>query len=118
MTVVTVVRRIMQPLQQKSCNLSLKKIELSWYFWKKKFDTSDNRGDVLRAAFCDSCDVFIQFHSFYYLKMGKIHIVRHIFHIYGSKMVRKELKTGKEAYLKGSFIKKIIEFHLERLSIL
>ena len=32
---------------------SLKKI-----FWKEQFDTFDNRCDVLRAVFCDSCDVF------------------------------------------------------------
>ena len=44
-TVVTVVRKITQPQ---------KKIQ---YFCKEQFDTFDNRCDVLRAAFCDSCDV-------------------------------------------------------------
>ena len=33
---------------------------LSQYFWKEQFDTFDNRCDVLRAAFCDSCDVFVE----------------------------------------------------------
>ena len=28
------------------------------YFWKEQFDTFDNHGDVLRAAFCDSRNVF------------------------------------------------------------
>ena len=32
---------------------------LSQYFWKKQFDTFDNTCDVLRAAFYDSCDVFV-----------------------------------------------------------
>ena len=29
------------------------------YYWKEQFDTVYNRCDVLRAAFCDSCDVFV-----------------------------------------------------------
>ena len=31
---------------------------LSQFFWKEQFDTFDNGCDVLRAAFCDSRDVF------------------------------------------------------------
>ena len=32
---------------------------LSQYFWKEQFNTFDNLCDVLRAAFCDSCNVFV-----------------------------------------------------------
>ena len=35
---------------------------LSQFFWKEQFDTFDNRCDVLRAAFCDSRDVFGEKH--------------------------------------------------------
>ena len=31
---------------------------LSQYFWKEQFVTHDNRCDFLRAAFCDSRDIF------------------------------------------------------------
>ena len=31
---------------------------LSQYFWKEQLDTFDNQCDVLRAAFCDSRDVY------------------------------------------------------------
>ena len=31
---------------------------ITHYFWKEKFDTFDNQCDVLRAASCDSRDVF------------------------------------------------------------
>ena len=45
-TVVTVVRKIKQP--QKTIQ----------HFCKEQFDTFDNQCDVLRAAFCDSRDVY------------------------------------------------------------
>ena len=48
-TVVTVVRKNVQ---------ALKKISFfSEHFLKEQSGTFDNRWDVLRAAFCDSCDV-------------------------------------------------------------
>ena len=36
-----------------------KKSFLFQYFWKEQLDTIDKRCDVLRAAFCDSCDVSV-----------------------------------------------------------
>ena len=52
-TVVTVVRNIAQPLKK---NILL----FSEDFWGEQFDTFDNRCDVLRAAFCNSRDVFLE----------------------------------------------------------
>ena len=51
LTIVTTVTAVTTVL------LSLKK-SLAQYFLKDQFDTSDNRCDVLRAAFCDSGYVF------------------------------------------------------------
>ena len=42
------------------------KKKLSQYFWKEQFDTFDNRCDVLRAAFCDSRNFFVErLHDFF-----------------------------------------------------
>ena len=45
---------------EKNCSTSQKKffLRFSEYFWKQQFDTFDNRYDFLKAAFCDSRDVF------------------------------------------------------------
>ena len=47
----------MQPLHKKILQ-PLFFLKLYQYFWKQQFDTFDNQCDVLRAAFCDSRDVF------------------------------------------------------------
>ena len=56
-TIVTVMKTIMQPFHKKSRNLSFFFL-LSQYFWKEQFVTHDNRCDFLRAASCDSRDIF------------------------------------------------------------
>ena len=53
LTAVTVVRKFTQPLHKKKKNMQ------SQYFGKVKFDTFDNQYEVLMAAFCDSCNVFV-----------------------------------------------------------
>ena len=51
-TAVTVV-----PVVKKSPTSQKNNFFFSEHFWKKQFDTFDNRCDVFRAAFCDSRDV-------------------------------------------------------------
>ena len=45
------------PVNSVTAVTTVKK-KLPDYFLKEQFDTFDNRCDVLRAAFCDSCNVF------------------------------------------------------------